>query len=294
MSSRASGAPRSGTGTGGGAGASSSSSSSSAQAPLARMTDATTGPGPGPASTKLAALSIDSYHLDSPPFTGTAVGGPPLAEAGARLAATAQNGDGTPSRAGKNHTQGHLTGASPLSNEIANNPTTHSRTASSAEAEEAALHDGDVPQWLLDSRRRSVEVGEACTSANASPLTIRPTFPSHSTSRSFQPSTSTVREASPHSSSTNTTTATNTATSSASASDARQAEEMSATTVLSQQERQGRPAYAQTEDVDGIGQESASHPADAYDELDAEELGVASYGEVPRQAQGKVSRCTPT
>ncbi|PWN46296.1 Nucleotidylyl transferase [Ceraceosorus guamensis] len=259
-------------------------SSSSAQAPLARMTDATAGPGPGPASTKLAALSIDSYHLDSPPFTGTAVGGPPLAEAGAKLAAS-RNTE-TPKELAQQRVgvNGQITSASPLSNEIAST-SSDSAASSGGHEDEGQGHDGDVPQWLLDSRRHSVEAGDSSQSANASPLTIRPTFPYHSASRAFQPSTSTVRESSPHSSSTTTHTAASSA--------SRQAEAMSITTVLSQQERQGRPAYAQTEDVDGIGQESASHPADAYDELDVEELGVASYGEVPRQAQGKADYVFP-
>lgn len=42
--------------------------------PMPRMTDSMTPSqaGPGPSSFKLAALSAQSYHLDSPPFTGTA------------------------------------------------------------------------------------------------------------------------------------------------------------------------------------------------------------------------------
>lgn len=49
------------------------------------MTDSQAGPG-GPSSLKFAALSVQSFHLDSPPFTGAAVGGAgPLDEAGQRL-----------------------------------------------------------------------------------------------------------------------------------------------------------------------------------------------------------------
>ncbi|GAC93176.1 nicotinate-nucleotide adenylyltransferase [Pseudozyma hubeiensis SY62] len=52
---------------------------------MPRMTDSQAGPG-GPSSLKFAALSVQSFHLDSPPFTGTAVGGAgPLDEAGQRL-----------------------------------------------------------------------------------------------------------------------------------------------------------------------------------------------------------------
>lgn len=55
-------------------------------APMPRMTDSQAGPG-GPSSLKFAALSVQSFHLDSPPFTGAAVGGAgPLDEAGKRLA----------------------------------------------------------------------------------------------------------------------------------------------------------------------------------------------------------------
>ncbi|CDW94748.1 hypothetical protein [Sporisorium scitamineum] len=56
------------------------------------MTDSQAGPG-GPSSLKFAALSVQSFHLDSPPFTGAAVGGAgPLDEAGQRL----QNHDSDP------------------------------------------------------------------------------------------------------------------------------------------------------------------------------------------------------
>ncbi|PWN49397.1 hypothetical protein IE53DRAFT_388382, partial [Violaceomyces palustris] len=52
-------------------------------APMPRMTDSQAGPG-GPSSLKFAALSVQSYHLDSPPFTGTAVGaGGPTLDGGA-------------------------------------------------------------------------------------------------------------------------------------------------------------------------------------------------------------------
>ncbi|KAI3483062.1 hypothetical protein L1887_54083 [Cichorium endivia] len=52
---------------------------------MPRMTDSQAGPG-GPSSLKFAALSVQSFHLDSPPFTGAAVGGAgPLDEAGQRL-----------------------------------------------------------------------------------------------------------------------------------------------------------------------------------------------------------------
>lgn len=49
------------------------------------MTDSQAGPG-APSSLKFAALSVQSYQLDSPPFTGAAVGGSgPLDEAGQRI-----------------------------------------------------------------------------------------------------------------------------------------------------------------------------------------------------------------
>lgn len=52
---------------------------------MPRMTDSQAGPG-APSSLKFAALSVQSYQLDSPPFTGAAVGGGgPLDEAGQRL-----------------------------------------------------------------------------------------------------------------------------------------------------------------------------------------------------------------
>lgn len=50
------------------------------------MTDSTSGPN-GPQSLAFASLSVQSYHLDSPPFTGTSMGSyGPLAQEGERLA----------------------------------------------------------------------------------------------------------------------------------------------------------------------------------------------------------------
>ncbi|TKY87879.1 hypothetical protein EX895_003460 [Sporisorium graminicola] len=70
---------------------------------MPRMTDSQAGPG-GPSSLKFAALSVQSFHLDSPPFTGAAVGGAgPLDEAGQRL----QGHDSDSHDASVTHPQAH-------------------------------------------------------------------------------------------------------------------------------------------------------------------------------------------
>ncbi|SJX62403.1 related to NMA2-nicotinate-nucleotide adenylyltransferase [Sporisorium reilianum f. sp. reilianum] len=93
---------------------------------MPRMTDSQAGPG-GPSSLKFAALSVQSFHLDSPPFTGAAVGGAgPLDEAGQRLqshdseppthsldGSLSQPHSNSPSRAGRSSVKAG--GSSPLS-----------------------------------------------------------------------------------------------------------------------------------------------------------------------------------
>ncbi|PWN38828.1 Nucleotidylyl transferase [Ceraceosorus guamensis] len=220
-------------------------SSSGALGPLPRMTDSTAGPGPGAASAKLAALSIESYHLDSPPFTGAAVGG-----GGQSMQAQASTdtavGSAGPPRSRKTSQNAH---------------NAHSKGVNQ-----------DVPGWQLDDDARTpgAELAQSYWH-DAGGLSAKSTAPASNAGRQ-----------SPHSTDT-------TIGSVKSLTRAGLAEVMSAPVTLSNQERQGRPAYTQTEDVDGFGEESSSHPADAYDELDAaqHELGAGSRGHVPRQAQGK-------
>lgn len=70
------------------------------------MTDSQAGPG-GPSSLKFAALSVQSFHLDSPPFTGAAVGGAgPLDEAGQRL--SSHDSDPPSHSSGSNPSHHHL------------------------------------------------------------------------------------------------------------------------------------------------------------------------------------------
>lgn len=137
---------------------------------MPRMTDSASGPG-GPSSLKFAALSVQSYQLDSPPFTGTAIGsadpGPSHSPQSPNGPMSSRTHDQASSRAHDGHTskdnhrslrqageatpnqssgKDHPTRA--LSNDDASRSTryrTQSRDTDSS-------RDSDVPDWHLDQR----------------------------------------------------------------------------------------------------------------------------------------------
>jgi hypothetical protein len=134
---------------------------------MPRMTDSMAHQaGPGPSSLKLAALSANSYHLDSPPFTGTAGPlGDTLAEEHSErfnnLHDLSISGDQTPAASGRR-------GGGESSRERAlmeGSSSRHQHTASNQvmqeglnERNELYAHNnqtsnGDVPRWHLDDPR---------------------------------------------------------------------------------------------------------------------------------------------
>lgn len=128
------------------------------------MTDSQSGPN-GP-SLKFAALSVESYHLDSPPFTGAAVGSSApsawdkdkLDQAGQELLAqqglSPPNGVQSQSAHGRaSSSSSSLTSASDAAN--SSQRAAQSRRTSSRDDGPSGLspHDQDVPAWQLDSRR---------------------------------------------------------------------------------------------------------------------------------------------
>jgi nicotinamide mononucleotide adenylyltransferase len=144
---------------------------------MPRMTDAMAHQsGPGPSSLKLAALSAYSYHLDSPPFTGTAG---PLGENVddvERLAASLRNaasnldddvpemeGDQTPATLSRRRNGSNERNQSV--NRQIQRPQSQVMQDGLAERNEAYardqhhLIDGDVPQWHLDDPRHQRQQG---------------------------------------------------------------------------------------------------------------------------------------
>ncbi|EPQ31939.1 uncharacterized protein PFL1_00138 [Pseudozyma flocculosa PF-1] len=146
-------------------------------APMPRMTDSQSGPG-GPQSLKFAALSVQSYHLDSPPFTGAAVGGKgPLDEAGQQIL-DAHHAAGTEA-----HPSGSRKAASsplarsrkmtadgdddPYTRSLSQSGSSQNQHPASANASQQASldvagsgqrqRDGDVPDWDLDGKTISRE-----------------------------------------------------------------------------------------------------------------------------------------
>lgn len=104
--------------------------------------------GPGPSSFKLAALSAQSYHLDSPPFTGTAGPlGEHLGHEGGHLQGQ------QPHNSLANVAEQDMTPASsrPVRTPAAATTTTSAEGASSsAQGHANHANNSDVPRWSLD------------------------------------------------------------------------------------------------------------------------------------------------
>lgn len=151
---------------------------------MPRMTDSATGPG-GPTSLKFASLSVESYRLDSPPFTGTAVGSAELSQTpaaaavpqrqsplskGVRIASPA-NREGGPSSSDIESTTPSQNDVDYFGNIRKELSDANRRMRSRDESRDSAVsHDSDVPDWRLDQRssRRSP--------TKAAPDTVRPAF----------------------------------------------------------------------------------------------------------------------
>jgi len=188
----------------------SSSTSSSRPQPTPRMTDSTSGPN-GPNSLAFASLSVQSYHLDSPPFTGhgsiAAAGGAgangkdqgPLAREGERLAQIERN---------------QKKGTSPLSNPVKvegmssllpeqNQPEggdqeeglsgqdsgngNENQDASQSQMNTSTSTDKDVPKWELDSNSNSIPISQS--SSMDSTMTSKAPIATGSVSRGQPPFT---------------------------------------------------------------------------------------------------------
>ncbi|CAO1629814.1 unnamed protein product [Parajaminaea phylloscopi] len=193
--------------------------------PAIRMTDSQSGPN-GP-NLKFAALSVESYHLDSPPFTGTAVGSSTssasawdkdqLDQAGRDLAATnrsSPNGHAAP-QSFSNAAFNSLDTRSQLSSSRASDSLAAPSTGRSIEAHQdpapqrrqrqptddapvpAKTYDSDVPSWDLDARRRGSASGSRGGLVQGSSSAQRHPQPSASTpsssSRSIPQSTDSNR-----------------------------------------------------------------------------------------------------
>lgn len=116
--------------------------------------------GPGPSSFKLAALSAQSYHLDSPPFTGTA--GPLGEPLGSHEGGWQQQQQQEPS----SFSSANLTGQdmTPASSKPTRPRMTSSSGAGmpnlSSEAQGSQASNSDVPRWSLDRPRQSAAPNE--------------------------------------------------------------------------------------------------------------------------------------
>lgn len=134
------------------------------------MTDSQSGPN-GP-SLKFAALSVESYHLDSPPFTGTAVGGAAntdkLDEAGAALAdhhRTSSNGT-----SGRPRIDGDYAGETTTSPRRPNATRSQSRQPNNSSQ---GSTDRDVPTWDLDAKRSIPEAPTSASTADSAVSSIQ-------------------------------------------------------------------------------------------------------------------------
>jgi hypothetical protein len=229
------------------------------------MTDSTSGPGTGPSSAKLAALSIQSYHLDSPPFTGAAVGAglgsaaqTPQQQPHAHDGPLSPSQQQTPGASGSGAAGSSAHSRSPLSREASR------RRASPDGAAPAHGGDGngDVPRWRLDARRTSNGYRTE-RSPSRTPQRGSASSPSGSGSASAAATTGSAEAL---------------------------AAAAAASALVSGDPEAVRPAYTRTYDVDGFGEERSEAPADdAYDELLDEERGEA-LAAVPVQGQRRVRR----
>ncbi|PWN21421.1 hypothetical protein BCV69DRAFT_169746 [Microstroma glucosiphilum] len=136
--------------------------------PAMRMTDSTSGPNGPPL--KYAALSVESYHLDSPPFTGTAVGGAreqDRMDAAVRTSMIDQRQDAASHRSpSQRPVRSDLQEGSSSSRQQSSQVRSGQSEASSG----GAWGDVDVPSWNLDSSSKSSGV-------------LRPPLPQGSSSR---------------------------------------------------------------------------------------------------------------
>ncbi|KDN44139.1 Nucleotidylyl transferase [Tilletiaria anomala UBC 951] len=145
---------------------------------IPRMTDSTSGPG-GPSSLKFASLSVQSYVLDSPPFTGTAVGGSgntpgPSGSSEQQPLESPPTGQEKDMPAGENHTT-YSSSRTSAEDDGGKTPNHHAArlsemhpfgqyrqeisaeegTRSQASSRDQTLpRDQDVPNWNLDSQQR--------------------------------------------------------------------------------------------------------------------------------------------
>jgi nicotinamide mononucleotide adenylyltransferase len=170
---------------------------------MPRMTDSMAHQaGPGPSSLKLAALSANSYHLDSPPFTGTAG---PLGEniddierlnSSLRNAAldiedghnSEASGDQTPAAAFQRMSGSRermSTGGSVRQHQRRQSQVMQDGLNERNEAyarDQHALPDRDVPRWHLDDPRHQQQQQREATTGNAAVEEQSPHIISHSLS----------------------------------------------------------------------------------------------------------------
>lgn len=140
---------------------------------MPRMTDSASGPG-GPSSLKFAALSVQSYQLDSPPFTGTAIGSadpghshPPQSPSSSKAQEQA------PTRAHDGHNSEHDHRFSRQAGEatpnqgsgndhpvraLSNDDTSRSARYRAHSSDTEQSRDSDVPDWHLDQRSAAADV----------------------------------------------------------------------------------------------------------------------------------------
>ncbi|KAN0066117.1 Nicotinamide/nicotinic acid mononucleotide adenylyltransferase 1 [Thecaphora frezii] len=273
-------------------------------APMPRMTDSQSGPG-GPQSLKFAALSVQSYHLDSPPFTGAAVGGKgPLDEAGQLIAdvqtAGAEASHDTVKKAATSplarsrKTTGPSEDDDPYTRSLAYNGSSSSSASESASMQQrdnvqstASVPHGDVdvPDWDLDSKPISRN-GSAASLATLGPYRGISTM-TPSTNRQQAPTTK------PDATSSIYPDGAASADAPAPSGSRRASPTLQPPMHGASGDRDvGRPDYTQfSEDVDG--QEDAASSAMGMDEeVDGDEGfvfrgGKLRDGQVPRQGQSK-------
>ena len=266
---------------------------------MPRMTDSLSGPG-GPTSLKFAALSVQSYHLDSPPFTGAAVGGKgPLDEAGSQLA-NDQDHSGA-------EREGRKAANSPLARSIkmeelqeeedpytrslsqtrtSSRPGEPSRERTSSvqrdqKASNPASRDGDVPNWDLDGQEAPSRQNSSASLATISPR--KQVQPLSSATNTGNGEARAQASSSP---------ATNDQSTRTDASHTQESTRRRGSSNSAESET-GRPAYTQFS-VDVDGQEDAASSTGKDDEVDGDEgvvwrAGMLRNGYVPRQGQTKVS-----
>ena len=130
------------------------------------MTDSSSGPG-GPASLKFASLSVQSYQLDSPPFTGAAVGGP-----SSHSGTQDHDNVSSPVRKSIESTSVSLPPASEAdpAERGAHRQNSSDMARSRTETKEARLvGDADLPDWRLDRHERKISQRKELGPSDARP-----------------------------------------------------------------------------------------------------------------------------